>query len=176
MKIISSIINLFGRKKIYLIGDLHLDHKNIIRYCHRPFGSVEEMNGVLLKNWNSVIGKKDIVYFLGDLTFRSNKIGYWLRRLNGTIIIIKGNHDKAIRRGHLKKIIKYKDMKFMLIHDPRNIPKDWKEWIIHGHKHNNNMKHYPLINRKRKTINVSCELIKYKPIHIEKIYQMIKLN
>lgn len=133
------------------------------------------MNRTLLKNWNSVVRKKDIVYYLGDLVpFRPHKIGYWLKRLNGTVIIIKGNHDRAMRRGYFKRVIKYNGISFLLIHDPKDIPKDWKGWVIHGHKHNNSMTHYPLINRKTKTINVSCELIRYKPISIEKINQMIK--
>jgi len=159
--------NLFFKRKIFLIGDLHLDHRNIIRYCHRPFKSLKHMNAVILKNWNRVVNKRDIVYFLGDLTFRSKKVGYWLKRLNGTIIVIGGNHDKGIRGRHFKKILIYQNFKFLLIHDPRNIPKDWHGWVIHGHKHNNHMRDYPFVNGLKKTINVSCELINYTPLNID---------
>ena len=48
--------------KIFLIGDMHFMHRNIIKYCNRPFKDVEDMTEKLIKNWNSVVGKNDIVY------------------------------------------------------------------------------------------------------------------
>lgn len=131
------------------------------------------MNETLVRNWNGIVGGKDIVYFLGDLTFRSYKTGYWLRRLNGSIFIIKGNHDRAVRNGSFMKIITYKGTKFLLIHDPKDVPIYWNGWVIHGHKHNNSPGAYPLINKNKKTINVSCELLDYRPIALDKIYKMI---
>jgi calcineurin-like phosphoesterase family protein len=52
------------------------------------------------------------------------------------------------------------------VHDPDNLPISWSEWIIHGHKHNNDMAKYPFINGKNKTINVCAELLNYKPISL----------
>jgi hypothetical protein len=46
--------------------------------------------------------------------------------------------------------------------------------LIHGHKHNNNLKRYPFYNPKIKTVNVSCELTKYTPVEIDKIISVIK--
>ena len=51
---------------VFIIADAHLFHKNIINYCGRPFENVEEMNNTIIKNWNRVVGKHDIVYVLGD--------------------------------------------------------------------------------------------------------------
>lgn len=36
--------------EVFLIGDPHFWHRNIIRYCDRPFATVEEMNEALIKN------------------------------------------------------------------------------------------------------------------------------
>jgi len=161
--------------KIFVIGDLHLDHTNIIKYCNRPFSSAEEMNKVIINNWNNTVKQGDLVYFLGDMGFgrKSRKTDYWLDKLSGKIIFIKGNHDRSKKIKFLDSVtLKYKDHKFLLRHNPENAPKRWKEWIIHGHHHNNDLKNYPFINGKKKTINVGVEVIDYKPLDIDKLFKL----
>ena len=51
---------------IWFTADFHLGHKNIIRYCNRPFQTVEEMNQEILERLNSRVKPTDILYFLGD--------------------------------------------------------------------------------------------------------------
>ena len=82
--------------KIFLIGDCHFGHRNIIKYCNRPFDNVEEMTEGLIKNWNSVVGKNDIVYVVGDFALcGKQKIIEIGKRLNGRKRLILGNHDSA---------------------------------------------------------------------------------
>lgn len=82
---------------IYFTSDLHLDHANIIKYCNRPFDSVEQMNELLIKNWNSVVNPEDEVYVLGDLVLsRPDRAISLVRRLNGQKFLIEGNHDKKL--------------------------------------------------------------------------------
>ena len=50
---------------IWFIADPHFDHKNIIKYCERPFNTVEEMNQTLIERWNSVVKKDDKVFCIG---------------------------------------------------------------------------------------------------------------
>jgi calcineurin-like phosphoesterase family protein len=88
--------DLMKEPKIFLIGDLHFNHRNIIKYCSRPFNSVEDMNEQLIKNWNSVVGKNDIVYVVGDFALcGKQKIIEIGQRLNGRKRLILGNHDQA---------------------------------------------------------------------------------
>ena len=47
--------------KTYLIADTHFNHKRIIEYCKRPYSNVEEMNEDLIRKWNNVVSKNDIV-------------------------------------------------------------------------------------------------------------------
>ena len=47
---------------IYFTSDLHLGHRGIIAMQNRPFESVEEMNRIILTNYNAVVGKDDSVY------------------------------------------------------------------------------------------------------------------
>jgi calcineurin-like phosphoesterase family protein len=53
---------------------------------------VEEGDEAMVKNWNSVVGVKDKVYHLGDV-FINRSARHILDRLNGTKVLIKGNHD-----------------------------------------------------------------------------------
>jgi calcineurin-like phosphoesterase family protein len=82
----------------YLTSDTHFRHSNIIQYCNRPFSSTGEMDETMIKNWNSVVGVKDTVRHLGDVAFgrgaTAQEVGNILKRLNGTIHLIKGNHEK----------------------------------------------------------------------------------
>jgi calcineurin-like phosphoesterase family protein len=51
--------------EILFVSDTHFGHYNIIRHCNRPW-TVEEHDEKLIEAWNSAVGKKDIVYHLGD--------------------------------------------------------------------------------------------------------------
>lgn len=81
--------------KILFTSDLHFGHKNILKYDKRPFESVEEMDEELITRWNKKVEKDDTVYLLGDISwYDDEKTANILNQLNGTIILIKGNHDK----------------------------------------------------------------------------------
>ena len=82
------------------------------------------------------------------------------------------NDIEKIRRIKEYEILRYKNHKFLLVHDPDNLPIKWDGWIIHGHKHNNDMKNYPFINGEKKTINVGVELLNYKPIDLDFIISL----
>ena len=90
-------MNLFNAGKTFFTSDTHFGHSNIIKYCARPFSNTEEMDKVLIENWNKKVPKDGIVYHLGD--FAWGTINYWERireQLNGEIILIFGNHDEHL--------------------------------------------------------------------------------
>ena len=164
-----------SKPQTYLISDLHFDHENIIRYCARPFSDVEEMNKVLVENWNRIVSPNDTVYFLGDMSYGrdSHSSSFWVKKLNGKIVFIPGNHDRGIENMPNYQILEHGNHRFLLIHNPHKIPIKWDGWIIHGDKHNNDLRTYQFINRKNKTVNVSCEIIGYKPINLEEIIRQL---
>ena len=53
--------------RTWIWSDLHLHHKNIIRYCNRPFQSVEAMNEALLAAWKETVGESDTIICGGDI-------------------------------------------------------------------------------------------------------------
>jgi len=91
----------------YFTSDTHFGHARIIELCNRPFRDIEHMDEVLINNWNDTVSPKDTVYHLGDVA-----LGSWerwdgiLTRLNGTKILVTGNHDRIFRsnkEGHIDR-------------------------------------------------------------------------
>ena len=82
-----------GRR--WVIADTHFGHANAIAYCGRPFADAAEMEEALVRNWNARVGKGDAVFVLGDftLTARKPEIARLCARLNGSKVLIMGNHD-----------------------------------------------------------------------------------
>lgn len=77
--------------KTWFIGCTHFGHNNILRLADRPFKTIEEHDEVLLERWNSKVGKNDVVYHLGDVTWKNP--AKLLQQLKGRIVLIVGNHD-----------------------------------------------------------------------------------
>lgn len=94
----------FEKQNIFFASDYHLGHHNVIKYDNRPFKDVDEMHSTLLRNWNSVVGEDDIVFYLGDLSLGKSDVSNWfVHSLNGKIHFILGNHDKMKDIAKLKR-------------------------------------------------------------------------
>lgn len=118
----------------FYISDLHLGHQNVIKFDARPFTTTEEMEEVIVVNWNAVVGKDDTTYILGDFCWSKDE-KEWIRilnRLNGSKVLIKGNHDLRQMSANLKS-------KFADIKDYKEITDNGKHVI---------MCHYPILLHK----------------------------
>jgi len=95
-------------RKVFFTSDTHYSHKNIIRFSNRPFANVEEMNEELIERYNSVVGKDDIVYHIGDFAFERNHsyLKEIIGRLNGEKHFVAGNHDKVMFKDDIKSMFK----------------------------------------------------------------------
>lgn len=159
--------------KIFVIGDTHFGHNNVIKYSGRPFTDSAEMDRQLIKNWNATVAKQDIVYMIGDFTLSGNKayIAEIVAQLNGKIILVMGNHDRLkphqyIKCGFYSAIRKpvMVEPKVMLMHEPP-LESDMVDGIIYifGHVHE---KIHP-VERFDNTRCACVERINYKPIELE---------
>lgn len=150
--------------KIFITSDHHFGHRNIIRYCARPFGSVEEMNEELINRWNEVVGPTDIVIHLGDFSFGDERRVHEVKsRLNGTVILIVGNHDYYASKSKEFLVVDGNLIidNFILSHRPlplEEIPNGFVN--IHGHIHE---------KESYIGINVSVERTNYFPIELNQI-------
>jgi calcineurin-like phosphoesterase family protein len=77
-------------------ADLHFGHENIIRYTHRPWATVAEMDAGLVARWNEVVGDDDEVWVLGDVAMGpiAESLGH-VARLRGRKVLVAGNHDRC---------------------------------------------------------------------------------
>lgn len=83
----------------YYIADCHFFHQvlNVAMDC-RGFDSVEEMNEVMIEQWNQKVRKNDEVVILGDLSWgKAEETNELLKRLNGRLFLIQGNHDRFLK-------------------------------------------------------------------------------
>ena len=82
--------------RILYTADLHMGHENIISFCNRPFADVDEMNKILIDNWNARVRDSDHVYIIGDLAFRSAKsVTGFLEQMRGRKHLVIGNHERS---------------------------------------------------------------------------------
>lgn len=93
------------------IGCLHLGHKWMAQ--HRGFQDELEHDDYLISQWNSVVGKKDLVYILGDITMETPKHYYKLDLLKGRKKVILGNHDRG---RDIPELLKYVETVEAMIH------------------------------------------------------------
>lgn len=180
--------------KIWFSSDHHFGHANIIKYCNRPYETVANMNALMEAAWNSVVELEDTVYYLGDFAMQPHMVTDIVPRLNGTKILIAGNHDKC-HGGASKWIEHYTAAGFVSIHKHLDMeiagesvllhhfpyrnetdssqkhygsrPVDRGRWLVHGHVHNR----WKVLN---KQINVSVEAWNFKPASIADIEEIIR--
>lgn len=83
------------RKSIHFTSDWHIGHANSIKFDDRPFKDLDHMHRVLVNNYNAQVPPDGLCYFLGDIGLSSNEtVGKILAELNGTKVLVLGNHDK----------------------------------------------------------------------------------
>ena len=163
----------------WLTSDQHYYHSNILSFKRqdgspaRPFSSVEEMNETMIANYNAVVSKNDKTYFLGDLCFSATAFHEIMPRLNGTKVLIKGNHDNLKMSAYMqyfKDVRSYHILdKMLLSHIPIH-PASIERFRcnVHGHLHHN------LVPNGDKYINVCVEHTNYTPISFEAVKDIAK--
>ena len=102
-------ITLKPEQKIFFSSDQHFGHRNVVKFCNRPYADEKEMGKALIENWNNVVGPDDIIVTMGDFFWfnDSQSIKRVVNQLNGTIYMVLGNHDKkeSFRRCDPEKLI-----------------------------------------------------------------------
>jgi calcineurin-like phosphoesterase family protein len=170
---------------IWFTSDQHFFHQNILKYGRsKYFSSIEEMNDILIKNYNKVIKNNDTVFFLGDLSFgtiaQTEEI---LSKLKGKKIWILGNHDRknVYNNLQIKKYfedikdyyeLKYNKQEYILCHYPFETWKGAHKGTIHlyGHVHEKNN----LLRNEKNRYHVGVDTNNFFPVSIAQVTNIIK--
>ena len=120
-----------GDQNIWLTSDTHFCHDRGFVYEPRGFTNIGDMNEAIVDRWNAVVKPDDIVYHLGDVMLNDNDKGMeYLKKLNGKIHLLRGNHDtnsrislyaaapNVVSTGEYATVIKYGKYSFYLSHYP----------------------------------------------------------
>ncbi len=167
---------------IWFTSDTHFGHANIIKYDRRPFSDIVEHDNELIRRWNVVVGKGDVVYHLGDFSWHNKEAeaDNILVQLNGTKILVYGNHDsKAVKRcAAWTKVtpyeeVTYQEQKICLFHYRMVV---WNRshhgsWALHGHSHGS----LP-VNYQAKTLDVGTMCWAYAPVSFNEIAEAMKAH
>lgn len=160
---------------VWFTSDHHFGHAGVIRMSSRPFVDVNEMDEVLIANFNGVVRPNDIVWHLGDLWYKSPKPpGSYFSRLNGTKHLVVGNHDGARTReldwASVQETaqIAVGGVRLVMGHYPwLEWPGYWKQSVhLFGHVHNNR----PGVGR---SCDVGVDAWSFRPVSLDEILQRI---
>ena len=163
---------------IYFVSDLHLYHEGIIKMQNRPFANVDEMNRVIINNYNATVKKNDICYILGDICHHSDieKANDLIKKLNGEKILIRGNHDIKYDNSLFSGVFDYlveniNNKVFVMSHYP------FLDWYkansgsinIHGHIHSH--KNYNIQNKENHILryDVGIDANNFCPVSVYQI-------
>ncbi len=174
---------------IYFTADTHFFHNNIIKHCDRPFAAQEEMNRVLIANWNAKVRKDDEIYIMGDLTLKGiSYVNELVPKLNGKKYLIRGNHDLFTDKEGLTSDmfewikdyyeLHYEGTMFTMSHYPFV---SWNERIrgaihLHGHIHAKDTYNIENAVNGHYCFDVGVDANNFYPVSIDEIIELTKVN
>lgn len=195
------IFYLMVNYKVWFTSDLHLCHRNILKYTDRinriglnpQSPNLDQMNQWIIDKWNSRVDKQDIVYMLGDFSFINTDITRkFLEKLNGKKHLIWGNHDKSLKGlehyfescSDIKEVTFKKDnfpfldenMTIVMCHFPILA---WDRRMhgsvmLHGHTHGSIDELNKNSGELRVDVGLDGKLADYDMVSLEQVYSYMK--
>lgn len=161
----------------FYTADLHLGYEQIIKTAKRPFDAVEKMDKAIVKNFNEVLNKDDVLIILGDVCSYGNhrEAVKCLKQIRCPKVLIAGNHDKEpLKHKSFRdlfvdvrdsEIIREEGHSIFLSHYPHA---EWDGyykgiWHFYGHVHNSKQGAGCLMHLFPTAVNVGVDVNDFKP-------------
>jgi len=167
--------------KLY-ISDLHFGHQSAIRFDHRPFFDVEEMDNAMIYLWNNRVDKNDNVYIIGDFALHNEKPYSWyLKQLKGQKHLLVGNHDRKLLKdseamSYFVSVDHYLEVtdekkRIILTHYPIA---EWNgfhrgSYQVYAHIHNSVGETYQYMKKFDTALNAAACLNNYTPVSFNEL-------
>jgi len=150
--------------------------------------SLRKHDNGIIKNHNKRIKENDTFYGAGDLCFRNSpggkkgeglilKADYYLNKLNGHKIFVRGNHDNnnSLKTKNHRIILNVAGIYIELVHDPKDvIIEDYQYYYpLHLVGHIHNLWHTKEVFSPDGTpalcINVGVDVNNFRPISLDEV-------
>jgi len=156
----------------FFTADQHYGHFNIIKYCNRPFSTLNNMDEVLIKNHNEVVQKNDIVIHAGDFAWVKTHADAqkYIKRLNGNHIFLVGSHDKWMHKSKGQIWEKTIHGYFVVIcHYAMRVwaRSHFNSWHLFGHTHGG-------LEPQGKSWDIGVDNNNFYPVSFEQIKEIMK--
>lgn len=163
---------------VYHISDLHLGHRNIIKW-RGNFETLDEHDNFVTDAILGTVCKRDKLFIHGDLCFDRNKLDLVQKIVDSvdSCVLILGNHDNERNKAptifdyidifgkRIHSMLEYKGC--WLTHAPLHPSELRGKYNIHGHSHSVNIED-------ERYYNVSIENVNYLPIEHTKLKEILQ--
>ena len=159
---------------VYFTSDSHFGDHRTLNVWKRPFGSVAEMDSLLMERWNEAVEPLDEVWHLGDFARKPGEVAELLERLHGTKHLVRGNNDPpgtvsapgwASVQDYAE--IELDDRRLVLCHYPfRTWNGQHKGAInLHGHSHGR-------LKPMTRQIDVGVDVWEWRPVGLDQLLSL----
>jgi calcineurin-like phosphoesterase family protein len=132
-----------GRNQnVFFTSDEHFGHRNIIKFCSRPYESVEEMDEDLINKFNNKVPKDGFTIHGGDFYLGRDKHlvnQRYVNRLNGSHLFLMGSHDKWLDNSKAHELVELmiNGQKIVVCHYAMRVwpASHYNSWLLYGHSH-----------------------------------------
>lgn len=157
--------------RLFFTADEHYGHQNILKYCERPFKTIEEMDRTLWTNYIKLVNPGDCCIHVGDMSFNSKPVREGMTfRCND--IFLRGSHDNPSRYKITSLMLRYAGLDIQVVHDLAEASVIGQDLVFCGHVHDNWK--WKFLPSGSLAINVGVDVWCFSPVEMKDLMGLVK--